>query len=75
LGPFLIKVEPEEFREEVVEPPARIPPPVSILLWNSWFQPSVNVTIPFQDICILQIEQVMEEEENLSFHSCEEKYF
>ncbi len=29
MGPFLLKVEPEEFVEEVVEPPARIPVPVS----------------------------------------------
>jgi hypothetical protein len=29
MGPFLLKVEPEEFVEERVEPPARIPVPVN----------------------------------------------
>jgi hypothetical protein len=28
LGPFLLKVEPEEFVEERVDPPARVPVPV-----------------------------------------------
>jgi hypothetical protein len=32
MGPFLLKVEPEEFLEERVDPPARAPAPVIIPL-------------------------------------------
>jgi hypothetical protein len=42
MGPFLLKVEPEEFVEEIVEPPARIPVPVSNPLY---FRPFPQVLV------------------------------
>jgi hypothetical protein len=67
LGPFLLKVEPEEFVEEDVPAPVPIPTPVSVVhigLMHPFLQ-----TFPFQGSCIVQIQL---EEENSSYHSCEE---
>ncbi len=74
LGPYCIKVEAEvetqEFVEEVVEPPARIPVPVSDPLYALPF-PQPGIQLPFlQESCIVQIWQG--EEEDSSYHSCEE---
>lgn len=73
LGPFLIKVEPEEFVEETVDPPVRVPPPVSNFLIGEHSWMLALEIIPFQRTCIVQVDQ--EEEEGSSYHSCEELLF
>jgi hypothetical protein len=53
MGPFLLKVEPEEFIEERVDPPARIPVPVNNSFYLQLF-PQVLVlnSSPFRKVVL-----------------------
>jgi hypothetical protein len=73
LGPFLIKVEenPDEFIEEVVDPPARVPVLVRFsLVVCSISGTGVKRPPSLQESCIVHLYQ--EEEEDSSYQSCEE---